>query len=267
MTPPTPMSPPTSTAGPAPCLVRVPRPDARLRLFCFHHAGGGASFFAPWPARVPPGVDVVPVQLPGRESRFGEPRFRDLWALADELAGQLDPWMDHPHAVYGHSMGALVAYTLVGARLRAGRRPPLTLFVGACAAPHLAPPVPAADACPDDVLARHLVGIGGLDREFLGKPEWLSALLPVVRDDLRLCASAAKAGISPGGPLPPPPPLPVQAFAGEDDPLVPEWAVPAWERYSERFRFDLVPGGHFFPRDSPAPFFAELNRSLTALLT
>ncbi|MEV6652584.1 thioesterase domain-containing protein [Streptomyces sp. NPDC051219] len=254
------------SATPTACLVRTPREDAPLRLFCFHHAGGGASFFAPWHGRVVPEVDVVPVQLPGRESRFRERRFHDVRTLAEALDRELAPWLDRPYAVYGHSMGALVAFTLVTARIRAGGRAPHTLFVGAYAAPHLTPALPSADGYADDELARFLVDIGGLSPQFLGRPDWLRAMLPVVRDDLRICASHDRAGL----PDPADPevrlPLDVQAFAGADDQLVAADGVRAWERYARRFEMTTVPGGHFFPREAPDAFFDVLNRSLTGLI-
>ncbi|MFF3325068.1 thioesterase II family protein [Streptomyces sp. NPDC002889] len=256
----------TAASAPTACLVRAPREDARLRLFCFHHAGGGASFFAPWPARVAPGIDVLPVQLPGRESRFREPRFHDAGALIEVLERELAPWLDRPYALYGHSMGALVAFALAAARMRGGGRAPLMLFVGAYAAPHLTPPLPPADRYTDAELARFLVDIGGLNPQFLGRDDWLRALLPIVRDDLRICAGHRRAG------LPDPDddtarlPLDIHAFAGEDDRLVDPDAVRSWERYARRFRMSTVPGGHFFPRERPRPFFDVINRSLAGLV-
>ncbi|GAA0585520.1 thioesterase II family protein [Streptomyces crystallinus] len=271
-----------ATASAAGCLVRTPREDAPLRLFCFHHAGGGASFFGPWPARVVDGVDVLPVQLPGRESRFREPRFQEAGTVAGALAEELAPWLERPYAFYGHSMGALIAFAVAAARTRGGGRAPLALFVGAYAAPHLTPPLPPADLYGDAELARLLVDIGGLHPQFLGRDDWLRALLPIVRDDLRICASHREAGLpEPRDPRDPGDPedaagpkdaaqrlsLDVRAFAGADDALVDAAAVYAWERYAREFRLTTLPGGHFFPRDAPGPFFEELNRSLTELLT
>ncbi|WP_267241964.1 thioesterase II family protein [Streptomyces sp. PR69] len=274
-----------SSSAPAPgarrtpaCLVRTPRENPPLRLFCFHHAGGGASFFAPWPGWVVPSVEVLPVQLPGREARYREPRFDDVGRLAEVLVRELEPWLQGPYAFYGHSMGALVAFAVAAARERTGGRAPSALFVGAYAAPHRTPPLPPADRCGDAELARFLVGVGGLSPEFLGRDEWLSALLPVVRDDLRICASHRKAwlrtpagdgsggGSGGGAALGTRPSLDIHAFTGADDTLVDPDAVRAWERYARTFRLARVPGGHFFPREAPAPFFRELNAALVRLM-
>ncbi|MFE9446597.1 thioesterase II family protein [Streptomyces sp. NPDC006602] len=256
----------TTTAAVS-CLVRAPREDARLRLFCFHHAGGGASFFSSWAGRLPSDVDVLPVQLPGREARYREPRFRDAGEAVAALGRELGPRLDEgPWAAYGHSMGAMVAFALAAARLREGGRPPEALFLGAYAAPHVSPTLPSPDRYDDRELARLLVGFGGLSPQFLGRDDWLRVLLPVLRDDLRICATHRGAGLpdpdAEGARLP----FHVEAFTGVDDPLVAPDAVRAWERYVHSFRMTTLPGGHFFPRQAPDTFFDRLNPALARLL-
>ncbi|MFI9341701.1 thioesterase II family protein [Streptomyces sp. NPDC052773] len=251
----------------APCLVRAPRAGARLRLLCFHHAGGGASFFASWQGRVPAGVDVLPVQLPGREGRFRERRFQDAGEAVAALDGELGALLDAgPWAAYGHSMGALLAAGVTAARLRAGGRGPETLFLGAYAAPHRTPTLPRPDAYDDVGLARALGDFGGLDPVFLEREDWLRVLLPVVRDDLRICASHHRAGLPDPGDAGARLPVRAEAFTGTGDALVDPEGVRAWGRYVRDFRLVSVPGGHFFPREAPEPFFALLNRSLARLV-
>ncbi|HZH03347.1 MAG TPA: thioesterase domain-containing protein, partial [Myxococcaceae bacterium] len=64
---------------------RRPRPNARVRLFCFPHAGGGASAYRQWADLVPEWVEICAVQLPGRETRFGERPFEALAPLLDAV--------------------------------------------------------------------------------------------------------------------------------------------------------------------------------------
>src|SRR4051812_38568638 len=89
-----------------------PNPAARLRLFCFPFAGGGASAFRLWSQGLPLTVDVCPVQPPGRETRFREPAYTRLPPLVTALADALRPHFDRPFAFFGHSMGAIVAFEL-----------------------------------------------------------------------------------------------------------------------------------------------------------
>jgi len=90
-----------------------PNPRANVRLFCFPYAGGGASIFRTWANDVPTGVEVCPVQLPGRESRLIEQPFTRLSSLVQALAQAISPYLDVPFAFFGHSMGALISFELL----------------------------------------------------------------------------------------------------------------------------------------------------------
>ncbi|GHH47272.1 surfactin synthase thioesterase subunit [Streptomyces umbrinus] len=234
-------------------LARAPRPHAPVRLLCFPFAGGGASAYARWQRELDArgaSVDVLPVRLPGREGRYGEPRFTELAPLVQELDEELDEVLVSPHLLYGHSMGALIAYALIERRQMRGAPLPRAALLAAYRAPHLPPPRLGTDtgagadgscAASDSGLARALGALGGLPEALLGHPEWLRALLPVVRDDLALCASAGTAG----GPLR----VPLHLFAGADDSLVRTSEVTAWRRYAARgCEVRVLPGGHFFLR-------------------
>lgn len=88
-------------------------PTARLRLFCIPYAGGGASLYREWASALAPWIEVQPVQLPGRESRFDEPPLTSMADLVQEILDPIGPYLDLPIAVFGHSMGALIGYELV----------------------------------------------------------------------------------------------------------------------------------------------------------
>jgi surfactin synthase thioesterase subunit len=94
-----------------------------IRLLCLPFAGAGASFFRPWRRLGVEGVDVVPVQLPGREARIAEPLYTDVHEAADGLLPELladlpDP--AGPLALFGHSLGAVLAYELARRLVTAG---------------------------------------------------------------------------------------------------------------------------------------------------
>src|SRR5579859_3905311 len=91
--------------------ITMPRPRQmpRLRLFCLPYAGGGASMFRDWTTGLPADIDVCPILLPGRESRVREPAFSRVEPLVEALAPAVLPYLDVPYALFGHSMGALIA--------------------------------------------------------------------------------------------------------------------------------------------------------------
>ncbi|MDO0931738.1 thioesterase domain-containing protein [Streptomyces sp. DG2A-72] len=228
-------------------LSRPPRPGAAGRLLCFPYAGGGASAYVRWErglARRGAAVDVLPVRLPGREGRIAEPRHSELAPLIVELDAELSPVLDAdgpPVLLYGHSMGALLAYEVVRRRQSRGARLPSAALLAAYRAPHLPPPRIGGPDASDEELTRELAALGGLPPVLLGHPEWLLALLPIVRDDLRLCADAEGTADRVD--------VPLHLFAGETDELVPRGEVREWRMCAARgWELWTVPGGHFFLR-------------------
>jgi surfactin synthase thioesterase subunit len=230
------------------------------RLFCFHHAGGAASAFAGWQGMLSPDVSLVPVQLPGRERRACEQRFTTMAELVDDLDSKIDHLLTGPFAFYGHSMGAIVAYSLTKARAARGASLPVRLMVGAYPPPHTTAPITSALELDDDELADWLIGIGGMSEMLLRYPEWVDSAISMVRDDLRVCQSHEEAVT--------PLPVPIDVFAGEHDPLLPLSRVASWDLHSTvSCRVHPIPGGHFFIHESAGQVLRIVDSLLTGALS
>ena len=118
-------------------LIPLGTPHAtRMRLFCFPPAGSGTVAYRAWAPLAAPGLEVNAVLLPGRETRFAEPPVDDMAALASQIADAIAPLAGQPFALFGHSLGALLAYE-VARRLAAQGCAPGHLF----ASGHLAPAI------------------------------------------------------------------------------------------------------------------------------
>ncbi|MFI1562104.1 thioesterase II family protein [Streptomyces sp. NPDC020490] len=230
-------------------------PAPATRLFCFPYAGGGASAYRRWQRgldALDARVRVMPVQLPGREERFGEPRFTELDALIDDMDAQLDEELSEPHLFYGHSMGALIAFTLARRRQQRGASLPRALVLSAYRAPHLPAPAIADPDAGDEELVAGLAALGGIPQTLLDHPEFLSVLLPVARDDLRLCLGGTAAHTEPLR-------VPLHLFAGRGDRLVSVDEVLSWRRHAGAgYAVRTMPGGHFFVRSHEDVFLREL---------
>jgi medium-chain acyl-[acyl-carrier-protein] hydrolase len=213
---------------------------ARLRLFCFPYAGGGASIYRGWSAAADGDIEVCPVQLPGRETRFREPAFDRMELLIDALLETIWDHLDRPFAFFGHSMGALVAYELTRCLRRHGGRLPSHLFVSAHRAPHLPDRDPAVSHLPDAELLEKVREMGGSDDEALCDADLMEILLPMLRADFALCERYRYR---------PEPPLPcrLSAFAGSDDATVPLDEARPWERHTTGpFTLRVQAGDHFY---------------------
>jgi surfactin synthase thioesterase subunit len=221
-------------------------------LHCFAHAGAGVSAFHGWPAGLGSAVRSVPHLLPGRDSRRREPRATGREALLADLMDDFRTTPHTPYVLYGHSLGALVAYTLTRALHEAGLPGPALLAVGACQPPDVASEL--ADACgaSDDRLLRLLDATGAVPAGTVPGDFWFRSVMPVLRDDLTLADSLRRAARTPvrGGPLD----VPVLAVAGADDPLVRPSELADWRHWTAGpVVTRTLPGDHFFVRGPELP--------------
>jgi surfactin synthase thioesterase subunit len=233
-----------------PYLTAAPADDGRPVLFCLPHAGGAASVFRPLAELLAARVNVVAVQLPGRERRRGDALPASMATLVADIDEHLDPYLDKPYALYGHSMGGLIAYDLAERRRARGAWPPQRLLVGACRAPHMPPAFTSARLLDDGGLREQMIAIGGLSKQLLSYPEWADAAVALTRGDLQLCASRRHEQTGHAA-------YPIDAFYGAEDPLVSMADIAAWSLHAgARFALHRLGGGHFFLFGTHAADFA-----------
>src|SRR5262245_28061439 len=132
----------SSTTASAWLLCPNKNPQARLQLFCFPYAGGGAAAFFPWGKQLPAEIELYAIRLPGRESRLREAPYLQLSPLIEDLAEVLLPYLREPFAFFGHSMGSLIAFEMARYLRRQHAPFPCYLFASGYRAPHLPNPIP-----------------------------------------------------------------------------------------------------------------------------
>jgi medium-chain acyl-[acyl-carrier-protein] hydrolase len=230
-----------------------------VRLLCFHHAGGSAASFNSWSRALPDWIDVHKVQLPGRDPAGPRRPHTDVAVLIPELRESLAPLLVEPFALYGHSLGALVAFELARALRAHGGPEPLALFVSGRRAPQVPLSMTALCDLPEERLIPRLVELGGLSPELIRKPEWLRYFIPVMRADLEVSDHYAYTADAPLA-------CPLFAFKGADDPIVSESDFVGWRAQAGgAFEAAVLPGRHFLPPDAVALLQAAIAAKLGEL--
>jgi surfactin synthase thioesterase subunit len=227
-----------------------------LRLFCFHYAGGSAASFRDWQSLLPPYVEVVAVQLPGRENRFAEQAFQDMRPLTEAVADAMAAGeLDTPYAFFGFSMGARVALAVTHLLRERGLPQPSSMFAASSCAPFLGLPVRGWNES-DEGLIAYLRELGGTAAEVFDSEELLDMYLPIVRADLTVVGTCPPRG---GLPLA----VPLRAFTGADDTQAPAGLMRDWYREtSAGFSLTTVSGGHFFDPAGTTQMIDEIASDL-----
>ncbi len=226
------------------------------RLACFPYAGGAAQIYRTWAAPLACETQLFAVEYPGRGRRRSTPMPTRLSDLAVEAADALSAVTQTPLVLFGHSMGALVAYEVAQRLSRLGQ-PPNGLIISAHRAPHFPRAEPTAHLLPDRQFIEYLRSLNGTPAEILTNPEILSIVLPVLRSDLRLCAEYSPTVSSPLA-------CPICVLGGLDDKMANRASLDAWSGYTKsRFEAHLFPGGHFFPFDGRDVFLPSIARLIS----
>ncbi|MCY0935108.1 thioesterase II family protein [Streptomyces sp. H34-S4] len=216
-----------------------PARDAAVRLVCFPHSGGSASYFSPLSRALSPAVDVAMVQYPGRADRRAEPFITDVREMADQLVGELLPWCDRPVALFGHSLGATVAFE-VALRLESAGIRPVTLFASSRRAPSAHRENEYTHLADDEWVLSTVKDQSASANELVVDDALLRLNLPVLRADYQ----AAETYRYRPGPLLS---CPVTALNGDADSRVTRQEAAAWGAHtSAATTFHWFPGGHFY---------------------
>ena len=232
-----------------------------LHLYCLPCAGASASMYLRWRHVMPAWVNVVPLELPGRGMRLGEPFVEDFQTLVNQLCDEIiqgkhgKPGKNQPWAIFGHSMGALLAYG-ISARLQSLHASmPVMLLAAGSPAPSQQDPDQFPDTNDDEALIADLRKQGGTPQEVFESPELLHLTLTALCADYHVCESFDHSGN-------PPLMTPMQVLAGRDDDIEAH-RVEAWrDEAGDSFALHWFDGGHFFIREHEQQVLQTMARSL-----
>lgn len=236
-----------------------PAPGSRVRLVCFPHAGGSASYFHPVSAALAPSVRVEAIQYPGRQDRHSErcvDRIGDLAGLICQVLAAAGGG-DVPVAYFGHSMGAVLAFEVARLIEAQGGAAPALIFASGRRAPGTLRDESVHKRDNAGVIAE-MRSLGGTDSRVLGDPELLEMVLPAMRADYRAIETYR---CEPGAVVS----VPIVVLTGDNDPKTTLDEARAWEQHTTAgTELRVFPGGHFYLEKEAGAVIATIRDTLTA---
>jgi medium-chain acyl-[acyl-carrier-protein] hydrolase len=246
-------------------IVRAPSESASLKLVAIPYVAGSSAAFASWPARLGKEIELLSVQPPGRDGGSIEGLHKSVTSFVAELGPRLIRELDQPYAIYGHSLGALIAFELSRWLRAAGARQPAHLFLAAYSAPQLPNEMARFfEAWPEDIIERvsdtlwaetlHQI----VPPTILEDPALLKRTIPVLAAEMEMVRQYKyKAEV--------PLDCPITCFAGSDDVLIPADTMKGWEvQTTSDYRLLVVPGDHLFLRSQAEVITDVVRKSLLA---
>ncbi|MFF3909862.1 thioesterase II family protein [Streptomyces sp. NPDC001848] len=215
-------------------------------LACLPFAGSGAGFFREWEKLGISEVTVLPVQLPGREERFTDDPFTDVADAVAELTPKIlaDAGERAAIALFGHSLGAVLAYEIARELERIGHPGLCHLFVSGSPGPHHGRAERATGLADEEFLAG-VQRFAGYRHAAFDDPELVEVLLPVLRADVEMHENYRATGTEPLS-------VPVTALRGDRDELVSREQAEQWAEVTRGpFAYRELPGGHMYLVDEP----------------
>jgi medium-chain acyl-[acyl-carrier-protein] hydrolase len=213
--------------------------DPKISLLCFSYAGAGSSVFYGWDETIPPHIEIDVVVLPGRDSRFSELPYRDMPELVSDLTRDLGPVLRFPFALFGHSMGALIAFEFARKLRALGFRQPSHLFLSGMTSPDTYTPSESIHNLPYESLIERLKQMSGIPNHILHNDEFMRVFEPAIRADFEMCYRYEFRQEEPLD-------CSLSVFGGMDD-LITENDLLLWQKHTKRqLKLRMYNGDHFF---------------------
>jgi surfactin synthase thioesterase subunit len=228
----------------------------KVNIFCLPFAGGSRYSYQGYEKYATAQVTIIPVDLPGRGSRFSEPLLQNVHDMAGDIFQQLCPRLHEPYALYGHSMGALLSYLLTKRILQEGLPAPLHLFLTGRAAPSVIKHETAIHALPKHEFFEALAKLGGCPEELLRNEDLKDCFEPIIRSDLGALHSYRYEQSLPFH-------IPVTVITGLQENITLEEAL-AWQQESAALvTVRRMAGDHFFIYDHEKEIVQLMANQLT----
>jgi len=213
----------------------------KINLLCFTFAGGNKYSYRLLFDKAPYFLNVITIEYPGRGSRIKEQLISDIHTLVNDLYKQVQSIVDiDKYAIYGHSLGGLVAYLMTLKLLENNHKQPEYLFITGTTGPSsFSRTQKKRYLLSHDEFVKEIKDLGGMPDEILQNEDLLSFLEPILRNDFKVSEEYIYKDH-------PPLNIPITVITGTEEDMENE-DVLLWQKESNlNVDFMQMEGGHFF---------------------
>jgi len=231
----------------------------KIKLFCFPYAGGSAVVYTKWKRLLEPFVELRPIELAGRGRRMNEPLYNNLDDVIEDVYHLIKHEITNaPYALFGHSMGALIAYELAQKIKDNGLPQPLHIFFSGRSAPHVRrEDEKQYHLMEDDTFKKEVMELGGTPPEFFEHAELRNIFLPLLKKDFAIAETEITTHIRPFD-------HDITILVGKDDDLTAE-QCDGWKQHTKQIcTIHYFEGGHFFLHNAMEQLTDLINKTLRA---
>lgn len=229
----------------------------KIKLFCLPYAGGSALFFTKWKIYLHHSIELWPLEMAGRGGRYREPLPESLQEVVEDIAGRINHLAGTSvYAIFGHSMGSIIAYELYYKLKQMNLQSPLHLFFSGRKPPHIAHNTKIVHLLPDAEFKAEISKLGGTPPEIFENEELFNIFLPILRADYKMVETYGftrkESPIN----------CNISILNGKaDDQQIDE--INEWSGHAaQNCRFYMLEGGHFFIHDNAAKVVSIINNTL-----
>lgn len=229
----------------------------KKKLFCLPYAGGSAMVYNTWKKHINHSIELYPVELAGRGRRFSEPLYGSFEDAVEDIYRFVIKILDDTeYAIFGHSMGSLLAVELLHKLKQSEYRAPLHAFFSGRYPPHIKKGEDIY-TLPDEEFTNEIFRLGGTPKELMESEELLGLFIPILKSDYRILDGyyynhgSGKFDCS------------ITVFSGKEDPDIDQGDLSQWQAYTDKTcRIHEFQGGHFFINDHYKSIVEIINSTL-----
>lgn len=226
----------------------------KINLFCLPYAGGNKYSYAGFQKFAPPHIELITLDLPGRGKRLNEACLTHAVKMVADILPIIREKAGDPYAIYGHSLGSLLAYLVTHKIVEENLPRPQRLFLTGRGGASVKRTDPPRYLLPKEAFSEALREMGGMD-DVLESEELMEFFEPILRADLQAAETYEYQEITPFD-------VPLTVMIGNQEEITVEEAN-AWQKETTQpIDLHILPGNHFFIFDHEQEIMRLIGQQL-----